>query len=100
MHVVIALKGSLRFRAGARWETGVGVITPPDVRHEIDARGREVLLVFVDPESRAGSVLDSALGGRVRALTPSERAAIGADVDPLALMRGGAERWLDGLVAA
>jgi AraC-like DNA-binding protein len=100
MHVVIACEGVLRFRVGARWQRAAGIVTPPDVAHEIDASGRDVMLVFVDPESRAGAVLASALGGRVRAISEAERDAIDLRAAPEALMRLGAERWLDRSIAA
>ena len=44
MHFVLAASGSLRARAGGRgpWLEAAGVVTAPDVAHEIDARGVDV----------------------------------------------------------
>jgi AraC-like DNA-binding protein len=100
MHVVLAIDGPLRFRAGGAWIEARGVVTPPDVRHEIDARGREVLLVFVDPESRSGVVLEAAVGDRPRPLSAAEVDAMDHGVRADALMARGAERWLDDVVGA
>lgn len=55
LHFVLALAGELRARVGERWEVAAGVITAPDAAHEIDAGSREVLIVFLDPESHAGA---------------------------------------------
>lgn len=101
MHVVIAQRGGLRFRLPGRpWTSAAGVIMPPDVRHEIDAEGVEVLLVFVDPESRFGRVLAASLAGEVRAIDEHERQHVGVGVDPMELMTTGGEAWLARLVRA
>lgn len=95
MHVVIACEGVLRFRlVGAPWTSAAGVIVAPDVRHEIDAEGVEVLLVFVDPESRFGAMLEASLAGDVRAIDARERQRIGLTVSPTELMTTGGEAWL------
>ena len=99
MHVVIAIEGTLRYRADGAWVEAAGVVTPPDVRHELDARGCEVLLVFVDPESRVGVALEAAVGDRPRALAPEERDAIGP-AEPMTLMTRGAETWIEDVVRA
>lgn len=100
IHLVIAIRGDLRFRAGGRWRSAAGVITPPDVAHEIDATGRDVLIVFVDPESRIGAALEASLAGRVRAIDRTERRALALDVAPIELMHLGAERWLEDVTRA
>src|SRR4051794_41042523 len=76
MHFVVAAHGELEVRAGASSLAMPGVLTAPDVSHALDARDREVLLVFVDPESDAGSALTAALPGPVRALDAADRAAL------------------------
>lgn len=100
MHIVAAIEGELRFRTGTRWQQAPGVITPPDLAHEIDACDRDVLLVFVDPESRHGSILADVLAGEVRVLDASARDVVVRDATPDALMREGAERWLARVVLA
>src|SRR6516162_435453 len=64
MHIVVALRGELRVRAGkASWQRAAGVLTAPDALHAIDGTDAEVLLVFLDPESDAGSALQATLDG-------------------------------------
>src|SRR5262245_30922812 len=71
MHLLVAYGGVLRFRAGeGKWETAPGVLTAPDVKHAIDARGAgDVLVVFLDPESDAGASLRAVLEAPVRRVT-------------------------------
>lgn len=59
-HLVVALSGGLKvsgMEAAAR--SAPAVITRPDVRHAIGAVGRQVVIVFVDPESEAGAGLSA-----------------------------------------
>jgi AraC-like DNA-binding protein len=53
VQVTVALTGMLRIRTPARpeWRSCQAVLIPPDVTHEIDARGALVLIAFFDPES-------------------------------------------------
>jgi AraC-like DNA-binding protein len=94
MHLVLGLDGPLRVRAGhGPWREMAGVLTAPDVPHAIDAAGREVLLVFLDPESEAGAALRASIDGPIRALTSAERDTLARDADPLELMRTGGGEW-------
>lgn len=98
MHVVVALEGELTVEVGrSRARRAVGVITAPDVPHRIDARGATIFLVFLDPESAAGTGLRAALGGDARLLDARARDAIvgvgGRDADPHAVMSGAGEPW-------
>ena len=80
MHIVIARSGNLRVREGkGRARQAAGILTAPDVAHAIDARGTDVVLVFVDPESDAGEQLRLGLNG-VRVLSDDERTSILADL--------------------
>jgi AraC-like DNA-binding protein len=94
MHVVLALEGSIRVRSGARgpWAPCAGVLTAPDVPHAIDARERDTLLVFLDPESEIGRTLHASVGGPLRTLSAKERDAL-VDVEPRALMGADGPRW-------
>ena len=74
-------------------ETAAGVLTGPDVLHEIDAVGADVLLVFIDPESDAGQPLRAALPGPVRLITAAERDALLPGARPDELMRSGGADW-------
>ena len=90
LHLMLAVDGELRARGrGGRWLRGAGVLTAPDVMHAIDARGSEIVLVFLDPESELGATLADALRGELRMLTPAERAELLALADPRGLMREG-----------
>jgi AraC-like DNA-binding protein len=53
VQVCVALTGTLRVRAHRRatWSSCEALLVPPDVRHEIDARGAGVVIAFLDPES-------------------------------------------------
>jgi hypothetical protein len=52
VQVIVALMGSLHVRTHrrARWRSSEAVLIPPDIRHEVDARGALVLIAFLDPE--------------------------------------------------
>jgi AraC-like DNA-binding protein len=98
---VVAVEGTLRARWGGRaWQRGAGVLTAPDVEHAIDARGAEVLLVFLDPESDAGAAMRATVEGDARVVTSVERDGLAPGVvDPLAIMRGGGVDWARGAAA-
>lgn len=96
MHFVLAVRGTLRVGVpGARtaWQEAAGVLTAPDARHEVDASGVEVLLVFLDPESEVGAALAACLPGPVRLIAERERAALLAGADPHALLRADGAGW-------
>lgn len=102
MHVVLATEGSLLSRVAPedRFVESAGVITAPDVAHEIKPNGADVLLVFIEPESRVGSALRSAIPGEARRISESERAAIDTALDPRAIMAGEGEAWTHSVLAA
>ncbi|XXF79974.1 helix-turn-helix transcriptional regulator [Myxococcaceae bacterium GXIMD 01537] len=94
LHLVLGLDGPLRVRAGrGPWREMAGVLTAPDVPHAIDAEGRELLLLFLDPESDVGAALGATLTGPVRELTAAERDALAADADPRRLMGPEGVAW-------
>ncbi|WNG40006.1 helix-turn-helix transcriptional regulator [Archangium violaceum] len=94
MHLVLGLDGPLRVRAGlGPWMEVPGVLTAPDVPHAIDAAGREVLLVFLDPESEAGLALGASLEGPFRVLSAEERDLLARDAEPMSLMRAEGVAW-------
>lgn len=88
MHVVLALEGELSIAVeDAAPKRAAGVVTAPNVSHAIDAEGRATLLVFLDPESEAGSSLRAALADEdVRLLSTVQRDALVQGADPLAIM--------------
>jgi AraC-like DNA-binding protein len=100
MHVVVSLAGELRVRAGRTpWVRAAGVVTAPDAPHAIDARGSEVLIVFVDPESEVGQSMRAVISGSARALDARERDALLEGVKPRELMGPGGAAWTSRVVA-
>jgi AraC-like DNA-binding protein len=97
MHFVLALSGRLKTRPGksGAFIDAAGVLTAPDAVHAIDARGVEVLLVFLDPESDAGAALASALAGAIRPISDEERAALVRDADPRSIILGAGADWIE-----
>jgi AraC-like DNA-binding protein len=93
LHFVICSEGELAVRSAAGTATAAGVLTAPDSPHAIDAAGREVLLVFLDPESDVGGGLRGVAGDTVRLIGERERRALLRDSDPLAIMRDGGDAW-------
>jgi AraC-like DNA-binding protein len=94
MHVVLCASGELRVQTeDGGWQKAAGVVTAPDVVHAIDARGVDVVLVFLDPESQVGASLASLLGGPVRILGDGERGRLLEGARPEELMRGGGTEW-------
>ena len=59
VQLVMALDGTLRFRQRPRqrWTTCDGVLVRADASHQVNARGTNVLIAFVDAESELGAAL-------------------------------------------
>ena len=95
MHFVLTLSGTLRTRpqADGPWTDAAGVLTAPDVPHAIDATGREVFLVFLDPESEVGSRLRSSFSGPVRLVSSQQRDQLLDAADPRALLGPAGAEW-------
>ncbi|MGQ0507197.1 MAG: helix-turn-helix domain-containing protein [Myxococcaceae bacterium] len=98
LHLVLAVEGELRVKTGGRWVRAAGVLTAPDQTHAIDAKGVKILLCFLDPESEAGRALVPLVGDGVRVLSATERDAIAAGFDPMAIMGAGGAEWIRGVV--
>jgi AraC-like DNA-binding protein len=97
MHLVLSHGGSIRVEADGERSHAPGVLTAPDARHAVDARGSEVTLVFLDPESDAGERLRATLRGSARLLTATERDTI---LDDEAAATKGGTAWTDVIVGA
>ncbi len=96
MHFVLGLDGDVRARASrsGAWAPAAGVLTAPDATHAIDARGAQILLVFLDPESEAGAALAARMGGAAfRLISRVECAALARVADPGAIMRAEGREW-------
>jgi AraC-like DNA-binding protein len=93
LHFVLCYDGELTVTSARGTERAAGVLTAPDVEHAIDASGREVLLVFLDPESDVGAALARRLGGSVRLLDGTACRPLLHDADPMSLMRDGGDAW-------
>jgi len=95
MHVVLAMRGELRFRMGARGavRSAPGVITAPDAPHAIDAAGCEILLVFLDPESAHGAALRGHVDSMLALDERARDALLRAGDEPMAIMMGGGVAW-------
>jgi AraC-like DNA-binding protein len=96
LHLLLAVTGSVRFKTekNGRPREAAGILTASDAAHEIDARGVEVALVFLDPESEAGAALAATLDAEARAVTPTERDELLRDLEPMDLIRTGGDLWL------
>lgn len=90
MHLVLARTGSLRVRSGraGSWKACAGVLTAPDAPHAVDARGAEVLLVFIDPDSEAGRALRPVVARELLEVSPTQRDRL-IDTNPAEIMGPG-----------
>ncbi len=54
--IIVPMNGMLRARASlrARWRDAAAILVAPDAPHAVDARGGDVLIVFVEPRSDVG----------------------------------------------
>ena len=64
--VLVALDGTLRVRTHRPdgWRSCGAVVVPADVKHEIDALGSQVLILFLDPESESTASLLKRIGSK------------------------------------
>ena len=95
MHLVLAKEGELAIRVGKEraFRRSAGILTAPDVAHELDASGVDMLLVFLDPESLAGTALREVIAGPLRLLSSKERDALLVDASPNDVMRASGVTW-------
>jgi AraC-like DNA-binding protein len=97
VQVVMALDGSLRFRQrpGQHWTRCGAVLVRADASHEVNARGTDVLIAFVDAESELGAALTDRTESDVSAIpvaTVAEwRAQLG---DSASLTAARVEPWV------
>jgi AraC-like DNA-binding protein len=100
MHLVVSHDGLIRVEVGGELHHVPGVVTAPDTKHALDARGSEVTLVFLDPESDAGERLRATFEGPARLLTARERDRIVGDKATEATRLQGGTPWTDVILRA
>src|SRR5262249_51074637 len=96
MHFMLGLNEDLRFRTTrtGRWTTAAGALTAPDIPHELDARGADLMIVFFDPESDVGAAIRPALQAPIRFISRAERDDLVRGVeDPRAYVGAGIDGW-------
>ena len=99
VQLVMALDGILRFRQGERerWTACGAVLVKPDAWHEVNARGIDVLIAFVDAESDLGAALADRIASAVApipvAIVAEWRAQLG---DLATLTAARVEPWVTG----
>ena len=92
--------GRLRGRARERWTDFTAALIAPDVPHEVDARGRTVIVAFVDPETEVGAGLRRRFDGPWAVLPAPEVEAWRQELGPLPLQPPAVERWWRARLAA
>lgn len=95
VQLAMVLQGKLRIRSGlgAAWRTCGAALVRPDADHEVDARGRTLLIGFVDPESELGTVLRERIKGDISPVPATQvehwRLSLGSKLTPMLV-----ERWV------
>jgi AraC-like DNA-binding protein len=95
VQLLMTLRGSLRVRSGrtSTWRTCGAVWVRPDAVHEMDARGRPLLIGFISAESDMGVALSERIQGKIACVPAKQvarwRAVLGSTPD-----EGRTERWL------
>src|SRR6266436_1342476 len=95
IQLVMVLQGKLRIRSGPGdpWRTRGAALVRPDANHEVDARGRTLLIGFVDPESELGTVLMERIKSDISHVPATQveqwRLSLGSKLTPMRV-----ERWV------
>jgi AraC-like DNA-binding protein len=95
VQLFMVLRGSLlvRGRPTERWRKCGAALVRPDAVHEIDARGRTVLIGFIDAESEVGAALCQQIHGEIACVPARQVANWRAMLGPTP-NQARAERWL------
>jgi AraC-like DNA-binding protein len=97
VQLVMTVRGSLLVRSGPAdtWKKCGAAWVRPDAVHEVDARGRTVLIGFIDAESDVGAALSEHIKCDIAPVPAREvahwRAVLGPTLDEARV-----ERWLTG----
>jgi hypothetical protein len=95
VQLVMVVDGSLRIRSGSEdaWKSCGAALVRPDANHEVDARGRTLLIGFIDPESELGSALAQRTRGNISPIPIAQvkrwRSALGSRLTQLRV-----EHWV------
>lgn len=93
VQLVMVTQGTLRIRTGpdAAWRMCGAALVRPGADHEVDARGKTLLIGFVDPESELGTALAERIKGDISRLAATEvrrwRLAVGSKLTPARVKR-------------
>lgn len=96
IHLVLARRGTLRVSTEGEGSDVAGVYVPGNLTHAIDARGSDVVIVFVDPESEHGQGLVRLLGREIRSFGAERVESL---LDGLSPTAEGVDAWLQGFFA-
>ena len=97
VQLVLTFHGTLRFRErpDGRWTTCRAVLVTSDAWHEVDARGTQVLIAFVDSESDLGTSLAERTKSNVALIAPGTTSTWRAQLgDPTSLTAARVEPWV------
>lgn len=73
IQIVVTIDGEAAIsNAVGEWQSGRGIIVPPDIVHSFSAQGAFGAMIFVDPESIEGIWLRSTIGDRIT-IVPESR---------------------------
>ncbi len=95
IQLVMVTHGTLRIRSkpGIAWKTCGAALIRPDADHEVDARGKTILVGFFDPESELGAAFAQRIKGDISRLATTDverwRLALGSN-----LSQERVERWV------
>jgi AraC-like DNA-binding protein len=91
----MVMQGTLRIRSGpgAAWKKCGAAFVRPDTNHEVDARGKTLVIGFIDPESELGTALAEQIKGDICRVPASQlehwRSTLGSK-----LTQARVERWV------
>jgi len=97
VQLIMTLRGSMRARGGPgeRWRQCGAALVRPDAVHEFDARGKTVVIGFIDAEGETGAALSDRIASEVAYVPVQEVARWRAMLGPTPNHER-VERWVTG----